>query len=760
MGYNIKQKIEICLKAEANSSMTQADLALWAKDEYGSNKPPSQTTISRILSSKNELIASANSDFKLVRRRKKTNPLLRRVLTEWTAQCKWEGIPITTPIIQLTAHAIWNQLPKTEKDGQGLFNHKWCNNFVKQLNIDLTGKPDIKLNHKSNLTFGSKPEVSLPESYPLNKVWTLEDKVELQQYLKNLIERENYSPKDIFTIDEFQLFYSLPLDQIFDVSAIDKGLKQSDSPAERSLTIMLCCNIDGSEKLDPLIVGKFEKIDISQSTSPAFTNLSSKPMTDQAIRNKISEKYRLFYKSNINKWITSSMFQKYLLTLDHKLQSISPNRKILILLDDSSSHRILNLNFSNIRLCYLKNNTKNKNPYNTSFYKVRFDYLPMNFGIIEEFRILFRLRQYLAMINLQRLNSKTSTIYDKGKNKYDLSKLKTNTDAAMGVLSEVDYKIPLINVLEWIRLAWDSVAPIKIFDSWKGTRLINFNQPWPSSNPDISNQANAIIQPLYAKTLTYDSDYNYKKLEEVIGYLNVVIPWEIDELIGVVNERCKVTLSYVSIEEIIDSCLLESFDIDELNESGRFPNNFEPEWNVIGEHHDTVSLPEPNNFDKQYIYNIQQLELESQSVNDYDNNIATRQADQSDEISNLAFDSMEWIPDKRKLNESFKESTYNNTNWVPEKRRHIETMGANQNSLEFSAPGSSYHLSSINTEPITQYENGVNSIISRGQPITNTFEDICNAITVLVSANKEKMLMFSKETINELETKLYQLQDH
>lgn len=147
MGYTIKQKIDICLKAEAFPNMTQADLALWAAEQYGSQKAPSQTTISRILSSKNDLIASKETDFQLVRRRKQSNPLLRRILTEWITQAIWENIPITTPIIQLTSNAIWNRLPKLEKDGNGIFNHKWCNHFLKRLNINLTGSPqDIASN--------------------------------------------------------------------------------------------------------------------------------------------------------------------------------------------------------------------------------------------------------------------------------------------------------------------------------------------------------------------------------------------------------------------------------------------------------------------------------------------------------------------------------------------------------------------------------------------------------------------------------------
>ncbi|EGW32405.1 uncharacterized protein SPAPADRAFT_50964 [Spathaspora passalidarum NRRL Y-27907] len=525
--------------------MTQSDLATWAMKQYGATKPPSQTTISRILSSKNDLIASKEADFQLVRRRQQTNPLLRRILTEWITQAIWENIPVTTPIIQSTANAIWTRLPKEEKDGNGVFNQKWCNHFIKKLNINLTGS--------------EKDKAENPGGYTLNKVWKLDEKIELKQYLDLLIAKEHYTPQDIFVLDEFQLFYSLPLDQIFDVSSIDKGLKQSSSSTENSLTIMLGCNIDGSEKLSPLIVGKYDKFDVSKSTHSGLKNISVDSISQPALMNKITEAYRIFYKSNTNKWITSSMFQNYLLTLDHKIGSVTPNRKILMLLDDSSSHRIINLKFEHIRLVYLKNDTNHKNPYSTTYSGSKFDYLPMNFGIIEEFKILYRLQQYLEMINLQRNNSKVDKMVNSSSqidlNKYDIS---SNTPG-LEVLSETDYHIPMIRVIEWITRSWHSITQERIFSSWKKTHLFKLaGKDWPSEKSRPA--AEYSLLPLNTRMSNYDESKSYNKLEEIMRYLNVVIPWEIDELLGLVNERGKVTLSYASITEIIGSCLSESFD--------------------------------------------------------------------------------------------------------------------------------------------------------------------------------------------------------
>lgn len=600
MGYTIKQKIDICLKAESNPEMTQSDLALWAKEKYGSDKPPSQTTISRILSSKNELVASKDADFTLVRRRRQQNPLLRKILGEWITQAIWENIPITTPIIQLTASAIWKRLPMEQKDGNGIFTQKWCSHFVKRLNVCLTGtEQDIAEN---------------PGNYKLNKIWKLDEKVELKEYISNLIHKENYKPQDIFTIDEFQLFYQLPLDQIFDISSIDKGLKQLSSSPENLLTIMLGCNINGTEKLTPLIVGKYERFDLSQSSHTSLKNLPIQSINQQVLLNRLTEIYQIFYKSNGNKWITLSMFQNYLLTLDHKLGNQSPPRKILIILDDSSSHRIINVKFNNIRLCYLKNNISQKNPYNTLYSGVKFDYLPMSFGIVDEFKILYRLQQYLEMINLQRIKSKKKAEEGSGNgnvngtpgtstnnggtatNPPNESNKDASSTSTSEILSEDDYKISLVKVIEWIKRSWDSITQEKIYASWKKTHLINFNLPWPSNDLDIQQDGNRLLASMTERLQTYNHTKSYDKLLEIMGYLNTVIPFEIDDLLGLVNEKAKVTLSYLSIEEIIGSCLLEEPELMEDKDdtftipARRYSNNTTTNNNTVNIHNNDSSI--------------------------------------------------------------------------------------------------------------------------------------------------------------------------
>ena len=77
---------------------------------------------------------------------------------------------------------------------------------MKKLNINITGSPRDVLDNRG---------------YNLNKVWKLDEILELKRYLRDIIDQEDYAPQDVFVIDDFQLFYSLPLDQIFDVSSKD-----------------------------------------------------------------------------------------------------------------------------------------------------------------------------------------------------------------------------------------------------------------------------------------------------------------------------------------------------------------------------------------------------------------------------------------------------------------------------------------------------------------------------------------------------------
>jgi hypothetical protein len=67
---------------------------------------------------------------------------------------------------------------------------------------------------------------------------------------------EQYAPQDIFNMDETALFYNAQPKRTLDI----KGERCHGGKAYKDrVTMLLCCNADCSEKLRPLVVGKFEK---------------------------------------------------------------------------------------------------------------------------------------------------------------------------------------------------------------------------------------------------------------------------------------------------------------------------------------------------------------------------------------------------------------------------------------------------------------------------------------------------------------------
>lgn len=495
----MSQKIEICLKSQELPDLNQTELAHWAQRQFGTARPASQTTISRILKSRNELLGSRAQDLQAVRRRKKSNPLLRNILTEWITQITWECLPVTTPIIQLTANLIWTRLPAHLRDGNGVFSQKWCMKFIKNLDADLGESEEAKA---ENL------------GHPLKRVWKIEDKVELKRYLGDMVKQYNYRRQDIFCIDEFSLYYLLPLDQIFDILAVDKGLKQAQTLTDQMITVMLGTNIDGSEKLPPIVVLKFDMFDVSASSHASLRR--SSPATPAILADKLLETYNFTYRLNNNKWVTLRMFQEYLVLWNHRLQL--QNRKVLVLLDNSLSHRIINLRLTHVRLVYAENALKHANPFSGTFSGMRYDYTPMTFGIVQEFKTLYRLQQYREMIAVQRREC---------------------VGNALKVLSEKDYHVPFVRALEWIRALWEQVSSDQIQELWRKTHLFDSSM--------VGGQK-------------HDVSANLSRLSQTMASLNVVIPWDVEELLGLVNERIKVMLDYVLIDEMVESCVNDRVD--------------------------------------------------------------------------------------------------------------------------------------------------------------------------------------------------------
>ncbi|CAB5355892.1 unnamed protein product [Rhizophagus irregularis] len=108
----------------------------------------------------------------------------------------------------------------------------------------------------------------------------------------------NYPPERIYNMDETGLFYRLEPDR----TLATKRLSGRKVNKER-LSIALCANADGSHKLKPLIIGKFEKPRCFKNI-----NIQNMPMT---------------YRNNAKAWMITTLFQEWIKEFDRQISGLT-----------------------------------------------------------------------------------------------------------------------------------------------------------------------------------------------------------------------------------------------------------------------------------------------------------------------------------------------------------------------------------------------------------------------------------------------------
>ncbi|KAF7685383.1 Tigger transposable element-derived protein 6, partial [Cucumispora dikerogammari] len=170
--------------------------------------------------------------------------------------------------------------------------------------------------------------------------------------IKTLIER--YGKENIYNMDETGIFYkTIPSKSVCNKSR--KGFKNFKD----RVSIMLCCNMNGKDRLHPLIIGK-----------------SKKPRCFK----KFSDKTSVDYTSSRRAWMTSEIFNDWLSKWNTKLKK--NNKKILLLLDNCPAHKCRD-QLSQIELMFLpKNSTGELQPLDNGIirtFKANFEKYKLNF---------------------------------------------------------------------------------------------------------------------------------------------------------------------------------------------------------------------------------------------------------------------------------------------------------------------------------------------------------------------------------------------
>jgi hypothetical protein len=171
----------------------------------------------------------------------------------------------------------------------------------------------------------------------------------------------------------------------------------------------LCTNSTGTDKLTPLVIGKFKSPRCLKSVNLRNVGVS--------------------YKNSKKAWMNSIIFQEWITTFDKIIRLENQNRKVLLLLDNVSSHTIYGLDLKNVEILFLPKYTTLK-------------LQPLDAGIIASFK-----RKYRALFV-----------------QYLIHELEQN--------SITKPKLNILGSMRFIVESWDKVTPKTIQNCWFHTGLI------------------------------------------------------------------------------------------------------------------------------------------------------------------------------------------------------------------------------------------------------------------------------------------------
>uniref|UniRef100_A0A2S2PSY6 Tigger transposable element-derived protein 6 n=1 Tax=Schizaphis graminum TaxID=13262 RepID=A0A2S2PSY6_SCHGA len=263
------------------------------------------------------------------------NEIINNEIWDWFVAVRAKNIPVSGPIIQEKAREI------AVRHGNHSFkaSNGWLSSFKNRHNIAW------------NRVCGESNDVNIDS---VNE-W----KSKISEYVKD------YDACNIYNCDETGLFFrAIPNKTLKLKGEQCKGGKLS----KERLTVLLCGNMVGDME-KPLVIGK-----------------SVKP---RCFKNLDVSKLPVIWCANKKAWMTGSIMENWLIQFNNRL--IRENRKIILFLDNASSHPKLNL--SNLKLAWFPPNT-------TSLTQ------PMDQGIIYCVKIYYRRFLMQSLIaNIDQINS-------------------------------------------------------------------------------------------------------------------------------------------------------------------------------------------------------------------------------------------------------------------------------------------------------------------------------------------------------------------
>ena len=215
-------------------------------------------------------------------------PDLEDALFHWHLQMEKKKAVIMGDILKAKAHEIWSQLPQYDQWPEPKWSNGWLDQFKKRHSIK-----EYKLHGE-----GASADIHS------------DDAVKQMDNLR--AECATYALKDVFNMDETGLYWKLQPNRSLATQQMSGGMRSKDR-----ITIALTVNADGSEKLEPWIIGR-----------------SKNPRCLKHIKNW--KNLQIIYEYNKSKWMTGAICERFLHWFNNKMRG----RKVLLLLDNFSGHEL------------------------------------------------------------------------------------------------------------------------------------------------------------------------------------------------------------------------------------------------------------------------------------------------------------------------------------------------------------------------------------------------------------------------------------
>ncbi|XP_031277424.1 CENP-B homolog protein 2-like [Pistacia vera] len=263
---------------ESNPIWKQKDLVKWLEDTHGLKV--SEAAISKTLKRSTDLLQEEGLLNPNTKHSKMVKyPAMESALYEWFV-CHQEHVNMNGELLKENGNIFLRKLyPEATSFG---FSNGWLEKFKQRHAIH------------SFHRFGESGSVNM-------------EKIEasLPSIRKEL---DKWAWKDIYNMDEIGLFYRMQADNSLATKQLE-GRKQN----KERITIVICCNGDGSDKLLLWVIGKF--------------------LNPRCFNNVNHDNLNCKYRANSNAWMTSLFFMEWLKWFDSRL-----DRNVLLILDNCTTH--------------------------------------------------------------------------------------------------------------------------------------------------------------------------------------------------------------------------------------------------------------------------------------------------------------------------------------------------------------------------------------------------------------------------------------